>query len=388
VTQLRSRLDDPPTEIAISLMTAYFAYLPAVALDVSGVLAAVTVGIYLGWNAPRLVTSPETRIQAIAVWGMLVFVLNVLLFVLLGLQFHGILDSLSGYSTATLVGYGALTSAVVIAVRILWVFPFTYLPQSFFRRVRERDRNPPWQLPMIVAWNGIRGAISLAAALAIPLETDAGAPFPGRDLIIYLTFCVILATLVVQGLSMPRLTPSACAPCTSTGGAASRRGSTIETTARSTSSRSRISGFGGRRWRPSVRRSWTCGGAASSTTRCGGGSSATSTSRTHGSRSDRGGDLTFRLLGSNLRTPRPDSSRHAQQHGRLHRLPRDRRAVDAPAAVPHLRSRRLLRLLAEQARQQACGRDRPPDRALVRAGGGLVLVLPRRGGVRAERASG
>jgi monovalent cation/hydrogen antiporter len=205
VAQVRQRLEDPPVEIMISLMTAYFAYLPAVALDVSGILAAVAAGIYLGWNSPRLVSSPATRMQLLAVWGMLVFVLNVLLFVLLGLQLQDILDRLSGFSAASLIGYGALVSAVVIVVRILWVFPFTYLPRYLSRRVRERDPYPSWDGPMLIAWNGMRGAVSLAAALAIPLETDAGAPFPERDLIIFLTFSVILATLVLQGLSMPAL---------------------------------------------------------------------------------------------------------------------------------------------------------------------------------------
>jgi monovalent cation/hydrogen antiporter len=205
VAQVRQRLEDPPVEIMISLMTAYFAYLPAVALDVSGILAAVAAGIYLGWNSPRLVSSPATRMQLLAVWGMLVFALNVLLFVLLGLQLQDILDRLSGFSAATLIGYGALVSAVVIVVRILWVFPFTYLPRYLSRRLRERDPYPSWDGPMLIAWNGMRGAVSLAAALAIPLETDAGAPFPERDLIIFLTFTVILATLVLQGLSMPAL---------------------------------------------------------------------------------------------------------------------------------------------------------------------------------------
>jgi Na+/H+ antiporter len=205
VTQLRSRLDDPPTEITISLMTAYFAYLPAAALGVSGVLAAVTVGIYLGWNATRLVTRPETRIQLLAVWQTLVFVLNVMLFVLVGLQFQHILDSLSGYAAVTLIGYGALVSAVVIAVRFLWVFPFTYAPKLLYRRIRAIDSDHSWEGAMLVAWSGIRGAVSLAAALAIPLHTDAGTPFPARDLIIFLTFSVVLATLVIQGMSMPRL---------------------------------------------------------------------------------------------------------------------------------------------------------------------------------------
>jgi monovalent cation/hydrogen antiporter len=205
VAQVRSRLDDPPVEITLSIMTAYFAYLPAVALHASGVLAAVTTGIFLGWRAPRLVTSPTTRLQALAVWEILVFVLNALLFVLLGLQFQHVLDALQGYSAATLVGYGALVGGAVIAIRIVWVFPFTYLPRLLFRRIRERDPYPPWQAPMLISSMGLRGAVSLAAALAVPLETDAGTPFPARELIIFLTFCVILVTLVLQGLSLPRI---------------------------------------------------------------------------------------------------------------------------------------------------------------------------------------
>jgi Na+/H+ antiporter len=205
VAQVRRRLDDPPVEIALSLLTAYFAYLPAEALGVSGVLAAVTVGIYLGWRAPELVTSPSTRLQSQAVWEILVFVVNAFLFALLGLQFQQLVNSLDGYSAATLVGYGALVGATVIVLRILWVFPNTYLPRFLFPKIRAADPYPPWQYPALVSWMGMRGAVSLAAALALPLQTDAGTPFPARDLIIFLTFCVILVTLVLQGLTLPAL---------------------------------------------------------------------------------------------------------------------------------------------------------------------------------------
>ncbi len=204
VTWVRRRLDDPTTEIAVSLMTAYFAYLPAIALDVSGVVAAVTVGIYLGWHAPELV-SPATRMQSFAVWEVLVFVLNALLFTLLGLQFESILDALEGFSPAELISYGVIVSVAVIAIRIVWVFPLTYLPRWLFQHARGMHDHPPWQHPLMVAWSGMRGAVSLAAALAIPLHTDAGTPFPERDLIIFITFCVILATLVLQGLTLPWL---------------------------------------------------------------------------------------------------------------------------------------------------------------------------------------
>jgi monovalent cation/hydrogen antiporter len=205
VAKVRRRLDDAPTEIALSLLTAYFAYLPAEALGVSGVLAAVTVGIYLGWLAPQLVTSPATRLQSQAVWEILVFLVNAFLFALLGLQFQGLVDSLKGFSAGTLLGYGAIVGGTVIVIRLLWIFPNAYVPRLLFRSIRERDPYPPWQWPVVIGWAGMRGAVSLAAALALPLDTDAGAAFPARNLIIFLTFCVILVTLVFQGLTLPKL---------------------------------------------------------------------------------------------------------------------------------------------------------------------------------------
>jgi Na+/H+ antiporter len=204
IRQVRRRLNHSPTEIAIALLSGYFAYLPAEAAGVSAVLAAVTVGVYVGWYTPEL-TTPETRLQGDAVWGILVFLLNALLFGLVGLQLRPILDALSGRSTASLIGDALLVAGAVIVTRMIWVFPGAYLPRFLFRRIRERDPYPPWQQPTLIGWAGIRGAISLAAALALPLTTDTGGPFPERDLIIYLTFCVILATLVLQGLTLPGL---------------------------------------------------------------------------------------------------------------------------------------------------------------------------------------
>jgi CPA1 family monovalent cation:H+ antiporter len=134
-----------------------------------------------------------------------VFVVNAFLFALLGLQFQALVDRLDGYTASTLVGYGALIAGAVIVIRFLWVFPATYVPRFLFRRIRERDPYPPWQAPVVIAWMGMRGAVSLAAALALPLTTDAGAQFPARDLIVFLVFCVILVTLVLQGLTLPLL---------------------------------------------------------------------------------------------------------------------------------------------------------------------------------------
>ncbi|HKP18781.1 MAG TPA: Na+/H+ antiporter [Gaiellaceae bacterium] len=190
VRQVRRRLDNPPVEITISILSGYFAYLPAQAAGVSGVLAAVTIGIYMGWHTPEL-TSVQTRLQGVAVWEVLFFLLNALLFALVGLQLHSILDSLSGQSTAALIADAVVVTATVIGARFLWVF------------CTGVDRS--WRESTVLAWSGMRGAVSLAAALALPLTTDAGAAFPDRNLLVFLTFAAILGTLVVQGLTLPGL---------------------------------------------------------------------------------------------------------------------------------------------------------------------------------------
>ena len=202
IRQVRKRLDHSPTEIAIALLSGYLAYLPAEAAGVSAVLAVVTVGVYVGWYTPEL-TTVQTRLQGDAVWEILVFLLNALLFGLVGLQLQPIVDSLSGISTTNLLRDAVVVSAAVVWTRLLWVYPTTYLPRVLSRRIRENDPSPPWQYPTLIGWAGLRGAVSLAAALALPLTTDSGEPFPSRDLIIYLAFAVIIATLVIQGLSLP-----------------------------------------------------------------------------------------------------------------------------------------------------------------------------------------
>jgi CPA1 family monovalent cation:H+ antiporter len=166
VRQVRRRVDDTPTEVALAFLSGYLAFLPAAALGVSGVLAAVTIGVYMGWYTPQL-TNVETRLSGNAFWEILVFLVNALLF-----------------------------AAAVIILRIIWVPIFTYVPRFLFRSVRERDPYPPWQAPAVIAWSGIRGAVSLAAALALP------ASLASRDLIVFLTFVVILVTLVGQGLTL------------------------------------------------------------------------------------------------------------------------------------------------------------------------------------------
>jgi Na+/H+ antiporter len=198
VAELRRRLDDPVTEIVVSLATGFAAYLPAERLELSGVLAAVTAGLYVGWRAPELASAP-TRLLGFSFWEVLVYLLNAVLFILVGLQLHPILSGVSGHSVASLVGQAVLVSGVVIAVRVAWEFTVPYLirlldrrPAQVVRRIGARER-------LVLGWSGMRGAVSLAAALALPLD------FPQRDLLVFLTFAVILATLVVQGLTLPAL---------------------------------------------------------------------------------------------------------------------------------------------------------------------------------------
>lgn len=200
VAAVRRRLDNPPVEVTIALMTGYFAFIPANAIDASGVLAVVTAGVYLGWRTPEL-TSVQTRLQGVAVWEIVAFVLNALVFALVGLQLSRILDALTGRSTGSLMWWGFLVTAAVVLTRLVWGPILTLLPKLLFPRLRH-GRITAGQ-PAVVAWSGMRGAVSLAAALAIPLSTHAGAAFPERDLVIFLTFTVILGTLVVQGLTLP-----------------------------------------------------------------------------------------------------------------------------------------------------------------------------------------
>jgi monovalent cation/hydrogen antiporter len=206
VAAIRRRLDDPQVEITISLFTGYAAYVPANELGLSGVLAAVACGIFMGWRAPQL-TTPTTRMQSYSIWEILVFLVNATLFVLVGLQLNTIVDSLrGGYSAATLIGWGAAISAVVIATRAVWLQVITFLIRTLDRRPSQLARRGTWRVRVANSWAGMRGSVSLAAALALPFFVEGTTtPFPQRDLIIFLTFAVIFVTLVLQGLTLPLL---------------------------------------------------------------------------------------------------------------------------------------------------------------------------------------
>lgn len=198
IVQVRRRLQDPPVESTISLLTGFVAYLPAAALGASGVLSVVATGLYLERMGPRVV-SPQTRIQTTQMWQVVTFLFNGLLFILVGFQLNTILASRALPTPGNLLLDAGFISLTIIIIRILWTFPGAYLPFFLNPRLREREPLPPWKSVIVVAWTGMRGGVSLAAALAL------NPTFPDRALIVFLAFCVILATLVVQGLTLPPL---------------------------------------------------------------------------------------------------------------------------------------------------------------------------------------
>jgi NhaP-type Na+/H+ or K+/H+ antiporter len=203
VLPLWARLREPTIVITFSVLIPYAVYiLTEEVLHVSGILAVVAYGLYQGWKSPRLFPAASTRLQAVAFWGVLVFLLEALLFVLLGQQLPSILSDIEEYSVWEILFYAALVYAAVVLVRFAWFFTTPYFHPVFDRLLHSRYLRAPWQERLVMSWSGMRGAVSLAAALAVPLSTEAGDPFPGRDLIVFLTFSVILATLVLQGLTL------------------------------------------------------------------------------------------------------------------------------------------------------------------------------------------
>jgi Na+/H+ antiporter len=204
IAEVRKRVNDVNTELTISLFSAYGAFIPADQLGLSGVLAVVACGLVLGFRAPEI-ASPESRMQGFAMWSILTFLLNATLFILIGLQLPSIVDGLAGRSAGEVIGYSAAVCAAVIAMRFIWTNTMTVVIRALDRRPSQRARRSTWQLRLVSSWSGMRGAVSLAAALALPLQTNGGAPLPGRDLIQFITFALIVVTVVGQGLSLPWL---------------------------------------------------------------------------------------------------------------------------------------------------------------------------------------
>jgi Na+/H+ antiporter len=201
---LRRWAREPRVEIVLSLMTPYLAYWVPEHLGGSGVLATVATGLYVSWNGPLLIPS-ATRLQGIFFWDLIIYVIEGLVFLLTGLQARTLIDQMQTFSLRDLAMATVLTTAIVIAARFIWVFPATYLPRWLSRSLARRDPAPPWQQAFVLALIGVRGVVSLAAALAIPLTLANGQPFPYRDLILFITFGVIILTLVGLGLMLPAM---------------------------------------------------------------------------------------------------------------------------------------------------------------------------------------
>lgn len=201
---LRARMQDTQLEITLSLVTPFAAYLLPEHLGVTGILSVVAAGILVSAQSPRRIPA-QTRLQVHRLWETVSFWLNSLLFLVLGLQLRTVAADASGVPLPRLIGYGALFSLLVIALRFVWVYPVARLTRVVFPSLRRTDPLPPSRHLFLVAYAGMRGAISMAAVLAIPLALPGGAPFPERGVIVFVTFFVVLVTLVGQGLFLPQV---------------------------------------------------------------------------------------------------------------------------------------------------------------------------------------
>jgi monovalent cation/hydrogen antiporter len=194
----------PSIDAAITLITPYVMYISAEHFHFSGVLAVVSGGLFLTYRS-NVIFTYETRLQVAGLWETLIFLLNGLVFILIGLQLPVIIQGLGNYSVGEAIVYGVIISLVTIVIRIIWVFPGAYIPRWLFKNIRKTEPHPGWKNVFLVAWSGMRGVVSLASALAIPLVLTDGSPFPHRNLILFIAFIVILFTLVLQGLSLKPL---------------------------------------------------------------------------------------------------------------------------------------------------------------------------------------
>ena len=200
---LRTHLREALLQNTLSLLIPFVAYAVAEQVHASGVLAVVVVALYLGHRAWQV--DFATRLQEDAVWRMVGFILETAVFALIGLQLPVVLGGLGRYAGWEAVWYAVATFVVVVVSRMVWVYPATFLPRALSARIREREENPTWRAPLVVGWAGMRGVVSLAIAFSIPLTVHGGAPFPGRNLLLFLTFTTVIGTLVVQGLTLPKL---------------------------------------------------------------------------------------------------------------------------------------------------------------------------------------
>src|SRR5471032_1643147 len=196
---LRRWARDPRVEITLSLMTPYFAFWVPAHFGGSGVLATVAAGLYVSWNGPRLIPA-ATRLQGIFFWDLIIYLIEGFVFLITGLQARTLIEKAHEFPVGELLLVTAITAAIAILARFVWIYPATYLPRWLIPPLARRDPSPPWQQVFILGFTGVRGVVSLAAALAIPLTVESGAPFPHRDGILFATFGVIIITLIGQGL--------------------------------------------------------------------------------------------------------------------------------------------------------------------------------------------
>src|SRR3954468_16487959 len=202
--RLRQWAQNPRVEITLSLMTPYLAYWIPEHIGGSGVLATVAAGLYVSWNGPRLIPA-ATRLQGIFFWDLIIYLIEGFVFLITGLQARTLIEKAHDFPVGELLLATAITAAIAILARFVWIYPATYLPRWLSPSLAKRDPSPPWQQTFILGFTGVRGVVSLAAALAIPLTIQSGAPFPQRDLILFATFGVIIITLIGQGMMLPKV---------------------------------------------------------------------------------------------------------------------------------------------------------------------------------------
>jgi Na+/H+ antiporter len=200
--RMRHRARDPQVEITLSLITPYVAFWVPQHLGGSGVIATVACGLYMSWNGPLLISS-ATRLQGIFFWDLVIYLIEGLLFLLTGFQMRLLLEKSKAFPLDDILIAIVLVTVMVIVARFAWLYPATYLPRVLSKRLRERDPSPPWQWAFVLSFTGVRGAVSLAAALALPYALPTGEGFPYRDLILFVSFGVIFITLVGLGLGLP-----------------------------------------------------------------------------------------------------------------------------------------------------------------------------------------
>ncbi len=191
-------------DAALTLMTPYLLYLGAEQFHFSGVMAVVTGGLFISYRSHEIFKNGNTRLNMLGVWTTVIFVMNAMVFVLIGLSLPSIINGLEESSLIQGIKYGVIISIIIILIRFLWVYPTTFIPRWLFKSVRK-EQSPGWKVPLVIGWTGMRGVVSLATALSIPFVLDNGSPFPHRNLILLITFVVIFITLVIQGLTLPFL---------------------------------------------------------------------------------------------------------------------------------------------------------------------------------------